>query len=256
MRDEDQPEQLEGRLRAEARGHAYPPTPDLAGRERARLAARGPSRRGPALWRLAAAAALVLAALLAVPDVRAAALRALRVGVVSVVVAPAPPAPPPAGPTAAPPPALGLAGLTTLDEARALVDFPVRLPAYPPGLGPPDLVYLQDLDGAALIAVWLDPADAARPRLSLHALSSDVFVRKTIVGDETRLLAEVEVGGAPALWVRGPHLVETGRAGGRDIELRRIVAGDTLIWTDGGLTYRLETELPLEEALRVAESLR
>jgi hypothetical protein len=29
-----------------------------------------------------------------------------------------------------------------------------------------------------------------------------------------------------------------------------------LIWEDGDLTYRLETHLPMEEAVRIAESLR
>jgi hypothetical protein len=36
----------------------------------------------------------------------------------------------------------------------------------------------------------------------------------------------------------------------------RLVEGHVLIWADGSLTYRLETELPLDEALRIAESLR
>jgi hypothetical protein len=34
------------------------------------------------------------------------------------------------------------------------------------------------------------------------------------------------------------------------------VNGNTLIWEDGGTTYRLETDAPLDEALRIAESLR
>lgn len=242
-------------LRAEAGALAYPPTPDLAARERARLAGAPLPRRFWTRARAALVALLLAALLLAVPEVRAAALRVLQIGVVQVVVAP-PPATPAPVPTPRPTPDLGLVGATSLDAARAAVDFPILLPGEPPGLGPPDLVYLQNLDGAAVVLVWLDPADPSRPALSLHALSSDAFVRKTIGAGENRVLAETTVGGADALWVRGPHFVEIGRAGAGELGLRRIVTGNTLIWTAGGLTYRLESELTLDEAVRVAESLR
>jgi hypothetical protein len=35
-----------------------------------------------------------------------------------------------------------------------------------------------------------------------------------------------------------------------------MITGNVLIWTDGALTYRLESDLPLAEARRIAESLR
>jgi hypothetical protein len=35
-----------------------------------------------------------------------------------------------------------------------------------------------------------------------------------------------------------------------------LIEGHVLIWTEGEITYRLETDMPLEEAVRVAESLR
>jgi hypothetical protein len=34
-----------------------------------------------------------------------------------------------------------------------------------------------------------------------------------------------------------------------------VVEGNILIWEQGGITYRLETNLPLEEAVKIAESL-
>jgi hypothetical protein len=253
-------DELAVRLRAEGHAFAYPPTPDLV----AALRRPRPSRpaRGRLALRLALAVALLLAALLAVPEVRAAALRLLQIGAVRVRIEPGP-APSALAPTspatprpAQPTPDLGLLGAIPVAEAADRVAFPVRLPAYPPELGPPDLAFLQDLDGAALVLVWLDPADPQRPLLSLHALSSDAFVQKTLFGPETELLAEAEVNGERALWVRGPHFLETGRSADAGFELRRIVPGDTLIWTAGDLTYRLETTLPLEEALLVAESLR
>jgi hypothetical protein len=37
--------------------------------------------------------------------------------------------------------------------------------------------------------------------------------------------------------------------------MRRLVEGNVLIWFENGLTYRLESDLSLEETVRVAESL-
>lgn len=245
-------EQLERMLRAAARDLPYPPTPDLAA---AGLPRRRPATSSGRMLRAAALiAALLLAVLLAVPEARAAALRLIQLGVVRVRVEPPPASP---LPTPAPPAALnGLSGATTLAAASDQVGFPIRLPAYPADLGPPDHVFLQDLDGAALILIWLDPDDPSRIRIGLHALSSNVFVEKTVASAETERLAETTVGGTRALWVRGPHLLEVAGAGRDDLALRRLVPGNTLIWQRDGLTYRLESELDLEEAIRVAESLR
>jgi hypothetical protein len=38
--------------------------------------------------------------------------------------------------------------------------------------------------------------------------------------------------------------------------MRRLVEGNTLIWEANGITYRLESHLSLEDALRIAESLK
>jgi hypothetical protein len=35
-----------------------------------------------------------------------------------------------------------------------------------------------------------------------------------------------------------------------------MIDGHVLIWKEGGLTYRLETDLTLEEALKIAQSLQ
>lgn len=256
MRADRENEDLADLLRAEAASFAYPPTPDLPGAVRARLTAR-PRARGRLrlVAGLALAAALVLGALLAVPEVRATALRLLRLGAVIVRVEPAPTALPGA-PSPAPAPGLALAGETSLAEARRRAGFPILLPAHPEGLGPPDRVFLQDLDGDAVVLVWGDPEQPGRAMLSLHALRSPVFVEKMIFGDETERLAEAEVSGAPALWVRGPHLLRVARGGRDEIAPVRIVEGNTLIWTRGDLTYRLECAVELDEALRIAESLR
>ena len=50
---------------------------------------------------------------------------------------------------------------------------------------------------------------------------------------------------APAFWAVGPYPLELSS---RKVEIRRVVAGNVLIWEQDGLTYRLESSLPMEEA--------
>ncbi len=262
---------LESRLRAAARAFDYPPTPDVARAVSARLE-RQAGQRIPSHRRLAWAAAvalLVAAGLLAVPEVRAALLRALRLGAVEILLeGPTPTATnPPLLPTASraiiatatsvptPPPlasALQLAGETTLEEIRPRVDFPIRLPDYPPDLGPPDRVFVQDLGGPVVVLVWLEPAQPDRVRLSLHELGPGTFAQKV----QPIVVEETTVNGRPALWAEGPYLLQFRRDGRTVTDVQRLVEGHVLIWAEGEITYRLESDLPLEEAVRIAESLQ
>lgn len=262
---------IEQRLQRAARSFAYPPTPDLT--RRTPLPARAGMRLPRPRRALTLVVALVIAlSLLAVPQVRAAIGAWLRIGVIEIV--PSTPVPaastaeslaPPQVPTALPtitPIASSqatvlrdLAGATTLEDARRRVGFAIRLPSYPADLGSPDRVYVQNLDGTSAILVWLDPADPERVMLSLHLLSSDAFARKTNV--EPSSIEETRVGDQPAVWIDAPHLLEIyDSSRQRTLALRRLVAGHVLIWTDGDLTYRLETDRSLVEAVRIAESLR
>lgn len=230
-----------------------------------------------------AAVLFLLAGLLAVPQVRAGLLTFLRIGAVRILLtAPTPtPTPPPptpteapsvptagpaagSGPTATPSPTptqvpptptatplasvLDLAGATTLEEAQAQVGFPIRLPSYPPDLGPPDRVFLQDLGGPAVILVWLAPDQPDRVRLSLHLLGPDIIAQKF----QPQVVQETTLHGQRALWTTGPYLLQL-RNGA--FEMRRLIEGHVLIWEQDSVTYRLETDLPLEEAIRIAESL-
>jgi hypothetical protein len=143
---------------------------------------------------------------------------------------------------------LDLGGETTLAEAQAQVDFPIRLPAEPPELGPPDSVFLQDLQGQAVILVWLNPDNPRQVELSLHLLGPGTLVEK----GAPVILEETTVKGQEAFWVTGPHVIQNRRG---DFDIRRLVTGNVLIWREGVITYRLETKLSLAEAKRIAESL-
>ena len=52
------------------------------------------------------------------------------------------------------------------------------------------------------------------------------------------------------IWAVGPYPL---RLYNGDLEFTRLIDGHVLIWEDEDLTYPLETDLPLEEAIRVAE---
>jgi hypothetical protein len=240
------PSPWEAEVQRRAQRFAYPPTPNLAARVAAPArpaAARQATLRRRLAWALLVLA-VALAGLAAVEPVRAWVAEILRLGAVRIQ---------PAGPTpgakrTAIPVHLGWDGATSLAEAAAELPFAVQLPTLPPDLGPPDAVYVQDLDGPALLLVWMDPAQPQNVRMTLHTLSSEGMAYKM----EPRRVAQTEVNGAPALWTDGPYVVALGTG---EWVTERQVSGHVLIWTEGDETYRLETELPLEEAAEIAESL-
>ena len=99
------------------------------------------------------------------------------------------------------------------------------------------------------VMVWTEPDAPGQVRLVLYQIGEgeDVFLK--------RLLQDVQetfVNGEWALWTTGPYLLTTS---GGQVEERRIVQGHTLIWSADLFTFRLETDLPLEEARKIAESL-
>lgn len=278
MNVNEQPvDRWEARFRTTASALPYPPTPDVAGAVRRRLAAESArpaprsfvTRRPRLAWAIAVVVLLV-AGLLAVPEVRAGLLQFLQVGAVRIfLVAPSPTpseaevivtALPATGvlpvTTATPHPTpplvsslLDLAGETTLEDARTPFGFPIALPAYPAGLGPPDRVFLQNFGGPMVVLVWLDPAQPDRVRLSLHLLTCDVCATK----GEPPVIQTTSVNGQPAVWTEGPYMLQLSNG---EIDLRRMIEGHVLIWADGPITYRLETELSLDEAVKIAESLK
>lgn len=208
-------------------------------------------RRLRPLW-AAMAALLLLALFVALPAVQAGVKRSICLGSVCISWGASPHATAPAHGSTTPTPlpsVLGLAGRTTLAQARVETTFPVRLPTYPPNLGQPSYVFEQDLHGDAVILVWDDQTSASRPSLSLFELSSGVFLYKFTASP----IAVTTVHGQQAFWTSGPYQVELQDG---TYDTRWVVTGHALIWAEGNITYRLETTLSLAEAVRIAESLR
>ncbi|HEX2998145.1 MAG TPA: hypothetical protein VHP14_25195, partial [Anaerolineales bacterium] len=143
-----------------------------------------------------------------------------------------------------------LTGEMTLEEAQQTVDYPLLLPSYPSDLGPPDRVFVQDADGDMTILIWIDPQQPDEVLMSLHFLPPGSWAVKKV---NPTLIQETTINGERALWTIGPYPVQFSNG---DLDFIRLIDGHVLIWFDDEITYRLETDLDLDEALKVAESLR
>jgi hypothetical protein len=142
-----------------------------------------------------------------------------------------------------------LAGERSLEGAQAIVDYPILLPSYPPDLDEPDRIFVQEADGDLTILIWIDPDQPSQVLMSLHIIPSGSWAVEKM---NPALVQETQVNGRRAIWAVGPYPI---RFSNGDLDFVRLVDGHVLIWTDGEITYRLETELELEEAIKVAESL-
>lgn len=259
---------FETRLETLAKDFSYPETPRVAQKAMARLQTRPAPRVLSRRLAWGIAIILLFAGLMSVPPVRAAVLEFIRIGVVRIFPAPEP-APGSDVPRTALPevttpmtvtPAMRatslipfleqLSGETSLDQARSQVGFPIPLPAYPLGLGQPNHVFVQDTNGWMVVLVWLEADDPSRVRMSLHVIEEGSWVLEKY---QPVLIQRTSVNGQPAVWAEGEYPL---RVRNGNIEWTRLIEGHVLIWTDGNITYRLETNLPLEEAVRIAGSLR
>jgi|WetSurMetagenome_2_1015567.scaffolds.fasta_scaffold71159_2 hypothetical protein len=253
---------FETQVRSIGAGMEYPPTPDIAGSVVARI--HVPRRRfmSQTLARSLVLVLVLLASLLFIPPVRAAVLDFIQIGIVRIFrTGPAPvPKEIPSTMlpvTATPVPTLPsliplleqMTGETTLTDAQQTAEYPILLPTYPTGLGEPDRVFIQDADGPMTILMWVDHQHPDRVKMSLHFIPDDSWAIKKM---EPMVLEETRVNNLHAVWTEGPYVLLMQNGGMR---VTRMIDGHVLIWEDGGVTYRLETDLSMEEAVKIAESL-
>jgi hypothetical protein len=262
--NELQQELFEKQIRSLSEGLDYPRTPDIAGSvmRRLRVSTRPRSRR--LVWSLTIILILFLSLML-IPPARAAIIEFIQIGVVRIFrTEPTPPAPPnqeiPSTalpvtvtpvPTSLPliPILETLAGEMTLAEAQKTVPYPIRLPSYPPDLGQPDRIFVQEAEGKMTILVWIDPQHPDKVLMSLHLIPPGSWA---IDKFDPAQVQETTVNGQRAIWAVGPYPL---RLRNSDLQFMRLIEGHVLIWTDKDVTYRLETDLSLEEAVKIAESL-
>jgi hypothetical protein len=238
----------------------WPETPDIASAVAARLAAApAPPRRRWVLdwpaWQIAAAAtALVIAVVMAVPPARSAVLDWL--GFSSVRIERREPQPSRFGSS------LGLGDPVTLEQARRRAGFPVRVPA---AMGRPDAVYLyvDPVTGARVDMVY-----RARPGLESSSntgvgllvtefrATASPLIEKTVGSAAT--VERLRVGGDPAFFISGAThgFAYMTPEGDGAFEEQRLAGNTLLVDRSDGVLLRLEGELDRDEAVRIAESAR
>jgi hypothetical protein len=241
------------RLQKSARHFDYPPTPDVTRKVLSRISFR---RAYP--WRLATQMLLLFLLLLSsfmmVPEIRARLTEILQIGVVQIFVGAADPTGTPL-PTVLPS-ILDLPGEMSLEQAQNKVTFPIHLPA---NLRPPDRVFVPEFQGpvqnsGGVILVWIDEIQRNRVEFILYQfsnISNEIIFNKFIDHN----LENTQVNGNPAVWAQGPHMLYMFYDEREYPEIGRIVTQSVLIWSQDEITYRLETTLPLEAALKLAETL-
>jgi hypothetical protein len=229
---------LERELHDLAGAVAVPPTPDLASAVGSRLEATVPPAPGRFRLRPALVLAIVVAvAVLAGPAVspaRTAILRFFGIGGVQIEFVDRLPAVEPEAP-------LVLGG--EIEPAEA--PFRISVPAV---LGDPDALYASG-NVVTLLYGSLDGVRLLVTELGYDALPPEVAKKVVVTGTGVRF---VEIPGVfgPAVWIEGePHVLELPGAPAR-------LAGNTLVWVQNGRTFRIEGAAQLDDALRIAESMR
>ena len=244
-----------------------PAAPTLTEDVRRRISAAPVPARAPWWWPTLAPRtvrrALVVA--LALVLLIAALAGAARLGLpgVSIVVGPSstaslPPTPSPAPSDAPPGAAAGLGTAATDAEAVAQLGRP--LPVLPAPYGPPDAIYVDTLGRGIVNQVWgaapgrpLADGQGVSMVLSTIRATTDIdFIKKLSNGGATVTYTRVD--GNDAFWIEGAHEVFVLAENGHDVfDIR--VAGDVLLWSEDGLTYRLESALGQQASIELAETM-
>jgi hypothetical protein len=234
---------------------AYPPTPRLRAPVLAAIATPSPATprvRTPAAVVLASIAAVVLAlalgiALAASPS-REAIADFFGIDGSQVEVLPTPLAETPPTPFPTPHDIDANAVPSTLDRAAIAAGFE---PALPGNETPLNAYTVRYGDSTAIILRYAEfdlwQIDGAG--------NFDGIIGKEVPATAT--ITDLMVAGMPGRWISGGrHVVQFVDGQGVEIDSSfRVVKRNTLIWRTEAALYRIETLLPLEEAIVIAESL-
>ena len=238
--------ELELSLVALGRELEIPATPDLSSAVMRQLAPRGRRRFSrPVALAVAFALLALLAATLAIPDARSALFRVLHIGGEEIqFVDELPQVSPGYGID------VTLGREVTLDAARR--ESRVRLRMLDEK---PDRVYV-DFNRT----VWFLYGTPEHVRLLLAQTPKvrldEVLMFKKIAAGGTKVEG-VSVGGAQGYFLSGePHEVMLVKRNGDIVSDSVRLAQDVLIWSQGGITYRLEGDFGKGEALHLAGLLR
>ena len=243
------------------------PAGDVASRVGHRLRAEQaiatrPPRRGG--WRVAVAAvAAVAAATIIVPSSRAAigswlGVRGDRIDITSATTPPSVAS----TPQSAPAPALDLGPEVALADVRAQVGFTMPVPREP-GFDHPDEVHVSHPpDSGEATLLYRPRADLPSTGIAdigmlISAFRADIdggFFAKE-AGPDTRV-ETVTVQGRTGYWLEGaPHQFLYRDASGNSVPHTLRLAANVLLWEVNGITVRIESALPRDNVIRIADAM-
>lgn len=255
--------ELESALRNLAHHIQYPIRPDFAEATRRRLTRqdRALQRRwrfSPMRVALAAAAIVFLAigaTLASIPSARATLAHWFHVPGVIVNSVPS-----------SPPRALGssldLGQVTTLSSAQQQVNFTIKQP-HLKQLGTPAAVYLRPSPGGSQVSFLYGPRsgfpEAGTTGVGLLVSEFPGSTNGPVMGKlvySGSKVVEVTVNGQPGYWIEGAHeFFYEGPNGEFEQDTVRL-ARNTLLWSDNGVTFRIEGNIAQSTAIAVATSIR
>jgi hypothetical protein len=238
--------ELELQLRTLGPELALPEPPDLAPGvlRRIREPVRRPLLRRRALLVAVAAVVVAVGAVLAVPPARSAIFEFFGIGSAEIRLVDELPEVEVGRP-------LDLGDRRSLDDVRE--QTPGLLEPRGSEIGAPDAVFVaDDVRDSPVTLVW---GDLARPRLLLTQVRGFFHFEKLVQSGVSGLTL-TDVNGEDAVWIEGePHYVfYEGEFGGASLPGR--LARNTLVWSRGPVTLRLEGDLTKDEAQRIARTVR
>jgi hypothetical protein len=215
----------------------YPPTPSFE------IQVEQPvTRRVPRGWTIAAAVAALVLVVLAFPGPRRAIADLFGIGsVVFTVVDELPPLP---AETRIP----GVE--VTLEDARGGVDFDVLTLE-----DEPDVVFLESsVPGGMVTLGYGESGDSYRLLITQLAANPEQPALEKLLAGST--VESVDVDGSPGFWIEGdPHAIVLLDRNGDIVEDSGRRAGNTLLFISDGVTVRIEGQLSLDLALKIADRL-
>lgn len=251
----DRVDALDSRLRSTAALASFPPTPDLVRLTRARIAADRPAvglSMARYVWTggIAVILALVLVFTFSTSS-REAIGRWFDIPGIRIVGDDGK-----SNGVADSPIRSMLGAETSLEAVADAMSFDVMTPE---SLVAPDEVYrLTNDDSDVLTMIWqaksdlpaIGDSDIALLFSQFRSSPDEVWADKEIGG--TASMRVVRVHGVDGLWIEGTHDLTINDTDG-DPQTR--AAGNVLTWHIGGVTYRIESNLPLDRVLAIAESI-
>jgi hypothetical protein len=157
---------------------------------------------------------------------------------------------------------LDLGVRVTLASAQKRLQFRILVPSFQ-RLGHPDDVYVDGpLSGQVSLVYRARPGFPAAAKTGVgllitefHAGLEPAILKKLAFMGTT--VENVRVSGSPGVWLSGsPHFFGYATGNGEVIIEQLRLAGNTLLWVRGGLTYRLEAQVTRDVALQIAASMR